>query len=107
MLPRAGGNVPWGIGRLDRTVERMPELAQANRPATQYLRRFYYDCIIESPQIVTSLIQLVGADRVLFGTDYPSPMRDENPTAFIENLTLSRAERDLILGGNAARLFRL
>jgi aminocarboxymuconate-semialdehyde decarboxylase len=107
MLPRAGGNVPWGIGRLDRTVERMPELAQANRPATQYLRRFYYDCIIESPQIVTSLIQLVGADRVLFGTDYPSPMRDKNPTAFIENLTLSRADRDLILGGNAARLFRL
>ena len=108
LLPRAGGNVPWGIGRLDRTVERMPELAHANRPATQYLRRFHYDCIIESPEIVTSLIGLVGADRVLFGTDYPSPMRDRNPTAFIENLTpLSRADRDLILGGNAARLFRL
>ena len=52
MLPRAGGNVPWGIMRLDRTVERMPHLAQAKRPATVYLKRFYYDCIIESPQIV-------------------------------------------------------
>jgi hypothetical protein len=49
MLPRAGGNVPWGIIRLDRTVERMPQLAQAKRPATVYLKRFYYDCIIESP----------------------------------------------------------
>lgn len=108
MLPRAGGNVPWGIGRLDRTVERMPQLAQAKRPATQYLRRFYYDCIIESPEIVTSLIRLVGADRVLFGTDYPSAMRDKNPTAFIRNLTdVSPADRDLILGGNAARLFKV
>jgi aminocarboxymuconate-semialdehyde decarboxylase len=107
MLPRAGGNVPWGIGRLDRTVERMPQLAKANRPATQYLKRFYYDCIVESPQIVTDLIRLVGADRVLFGTDYPSPMRDKNPTEFIRNLDLSSSDRDLILGGNATRLFKI
>ena len=108
MLPRAGGNVPWGIMRLDRTVERMPQLAQAKRPATVYLKRFYYDCIIESPQIVTDLIRLVGADRVLFGTDYPSPMRDARPTEFIENLAaLSPSERDAILGGNAARAFKL
>ena len=108
MLPRAGGNVPWGIMRLDRTVERMPQLAQAKRPATVYLKRFYYDCIIESPQIVMDLIRLVGPERVLFGTDYPSPMRDARPTAFIHDLAdLSSSERDAILGGNAARAFNL
>jgi aminocarboxymuconate-semialdehyde decarboxylase len=107
MLPRAGGNVPWGIMRLDRTVERMPQLAQAKRPATVYLRRFYYDCIIESPEIVTDLIRLVGVDRVLFGTDYPSPMRDARPTEFIKNLELAPADREAILGGNAARAFKL
>jgi len=108
MLPRAGGNVPWGIMRLDRTVERMPQLAQAKRPATIYLKRFYYDCIIESPQIVMDLIRLVGVDRVLFGTDYPSPMRDARPTEFIQGLAeLSQSERDAILGGNAARAFGL
>jgi aminocarboxymuconate-semialdehyde decarboxylase len=108
MLSRGGGNVPWGIGRLDRTVERMPELAQAKRPATQYLRRFHYDCIVESPEIVLDLIRLVGADRVLFGTDYPSPMRDKDPVPYIQNLTaLSQDDRNLILGGNATRLFKL
>jgi aminocarboxymuconate-semialdehyde decarboxylase len=108
MLPRAGGNAPWGIMRLDRTVERMPQLAQARRPATVYLKRFYYDCIIESPEIVTDLIRLVGAERVLFGTDYPSPMRDARPTEFIQNLNeVSPADREAILGGNAARAFRL
>jgi aminocarboxymuconate-semialdehyde decarboxylase len=108
MLPRAGGNVPWGIMRLDRTVERMPQLAQAKRPATLYLKRFYYDCIIESPQIVMDLIHLVGSDRVLFGTDYPSPMRDARPVEFIQNLAeLPPPERDAILGGNAAHAFKL
>jgi aminocarboxymuconate-semialdehyde decarboxylase len=104
-LPRAG----WGIMRLDRTVERMPQPAQAKRPASLYLKRFYYDCIIESPEIVTDLIRLVDADRVLFGTDYPSPMRDmTRPTDFIGNLgDVSKPDRDLILGGNAARAFRI
>ena len=86
----------------------MPQLAHARRPATVYLKRFYYDCIIESPQIVTDLIRLVGADRVLFGTDYPSPMRDARPTEFIQNLAeLSPSDRDAVLGGNAARAFKL
>ncbi len=54
------------------------------------------------------LIRLVGADRVLFGTDYPSPMRDARPTEFIQNLPeLPAADRDAILGGNAARAFKL
>jgi aminocarboxymuconate-semialdehyde decarboxylase len=108
-LPRAGGNAPWGIMRLDRTVERMPQLARAQRPASLYLKRFYYDCIIESPEIVTDLIRLVGAERVLFGTDYPSPMRDmTHPTDFIRNHNdISPSERDLILGINATRAFKL
>jgi aminocarboxymuconate-semialdehyde decarboxylase len=108
-LLRAGGNAPWGIMRLDRTVERMPQLAQAKRPASLYLKRFYYDTIIESPQIVTDLIRLVGADRVLFGTDYPSPMRDmTKPTGFVRDLEeVAEADRNLILGGNAVRAFKL
>jgi aminocarboxymuconate-semialdehyde decarboxylase len=107
MLPRAGGNVPWGIGRLERTVDRWPQFAQAKTPATQYLRRFYFDTIIESAEILTALIGLAGADRLLFGTDYASVMRDERPVAFIEGLALTPQERAGILGGNAARAFRL
>jgi predicted TIM-barrel fold metal-dependent hydrolase len=57
---------------------------------------------------LTDLIRLVGAERVLFGTDYPSPMRDARPTEFIQNLNeVSPADREAILGGNAARAFKL
>ena len=88
----------------------MPELPRPKRPATHYLRRFYYDCIIESPEILTNLIRLVGADRMLFGTDYPSPTARLEPDRVhtVEaSANCRRADRDLILGGNAARLFKL
>lgn len=107
MLPRAGGNVPWGIGRLDRTVERWPDVAKAKRPARQYLRRFYYDTIIESEELLLDLIRLIGVDRMMFGTDYASVMRDEKPRSFVETLPLPQADRDAILGGNAARAFKV
>lgn len=108
MLPRAGGNAPWGIGRLQRTLERWPQVARADQPAAAYLRRFYYDTIVESEEILLALIGLVGADRLLFGTDYASVMRDERPREFVEGLApLSDDEKAMILGGNAARAFRL
>ena len=78
------------------------------RPPSAYLRRFHCDTIIENVQILTALVRVMGADRVVFGTDYASANRDQRPVEFIESLTeLSQRERDLILGGNAARLFKL
>lgn len=108
MLPRAGGNLPFGIGRYDRNAEVSPALKHMKRPPSAYLRRFYCDTIIENAQVLTALVRLMGADRVVFGTDYASANRDQRPVEFIEGLTeLSQQERELILGGNAARLFKI
>lgn len=108
MLPRAGGNLPFGIGRYDRNAETTPALKNMKRPPSAYLRRFYCDTIIENAQVLTALVRIMGADRVVFGTDYASPNRDKRPVEFIEGLTeLSQRERDMILGTNAARLFKI
>lgn len=54
------------------------------------------------------MIRVVGSKRVLLGTDYPSPMGDQDPVGFIRSLSsLSIEEQDDILGNNAARLFEL
>ena len=108
MLPRAGGNLPFGIGRFDRNARVVPGLRKnIGQLPSAYLRRFYCDTIIENAAVLTDLVRLMGADRIVFGTDYASAMRDERPLKFIEDLELTARERDLILGGNAARLFRL
>ena len=73
-----------------------------------YLRRFTYDTIVHNDQINLNLIRLVGADRVVLGSDYCFDMGLTDPVGTVERLgALSDAERDLILGATAAKLLRL
>jgi hypothetical protein len=56
-----------------------------------------------SPEIYHQVIQLVGAERILFGTDYPL-MKQSRVLNEINSLDLPRETRELILSGNARRL---
>jgi aminocarboxymuconate-semialdehyde decarboxylase len=53
------------------------------------------------------VISQVGADRVMLGSDYCFDMGFEDPVSVVDDLELSPAERDMIIGGTAARLLRL
>ena len=105
MLPHGGGTFPWLSGRLDRGVAVRPELKHMRRPASAYLRRFHYDTITHSTQILSFLIQLVGADRVVLGSDYCFDLGYDAPVQVIEKFPAE--ERSLILGGNAAKLLKI
>ena len=108
MLPHAGGPFPWLIGRYDRGVAVRRELKHMKQPASAYLRRFHYDTVSHHPKIIRYLIDLVGADRVVVGSDYNFDMGYEQPVDFVEQVPgLSARERELILRENAARLLRL
>ena len=108
MLQQAGGTFPWLIGRFDRGVAVRRELAHMKQPASAYLRRFYYDTVSHHPQIMKFLIELVGADRVVLGSDYNQDMGCEQPVEFVESVPgLTQRERELILRENAARLLKL
>jgi len=108
MLPHAGGTFPWLIGRYDRGVEVRKELQHMKQPASAYLRRFYYDTVSHHPQLIRFLIDLVGADRVVVGSDYNFDMGYERPVEFVERVPgLTAQEREMILTKNARRLLRL
>jgi aminocarboxymuconate-semialdehyde decarboxylase len=53
------------------------------------------------------LVGVVGADRVVIGTDYPMGMGDFESVTKVTQLDLPAAERELILGGNAARALNI
>jgi len=104
-LPHAGGTLPVVIGRLDHGARVRPELAHMKQPPSAYLRRFTYDTIGHDDRINLNLVRLVGADRVMLGTDYCFDMGLAEPVQTVNRLTeLAQAERDNILGQNAARL---
>ena len=78
----------------------MPEVKQA-------MTYVFFDTaaspFLYNPQIYNQVIQLVGADKILFGTDYPllTPGRLLNE---INSLDLPEETKSLILSGNAQRL---
>ena len=77
------------------------------RPFRDYIRRFHYDAITYYPETLRFLIDLVGADRVVIGSDGYAPMDVAEPNGLVQQLNLQSQDRDRILWGNAARLFRL
>jgi aminocarboxymuconate-semialdehyde decarboxylase len=88
-------------------MDAFPRL-EVTRPPSAYLRRFHYDTISHHVPLMTYLVGLVGADRVVLGTDHPADMSLVAPVPFVEKLPqLSQRERNLILGGNAQRLLGL
>jgi aminocarboxymuconate-semialdehyde decarboxylase len=106
-LAHGGGALPYLIGRLDRGWRVRPELRALRRAPSAYLRRFTYDTITHAAPALRYLVGLVGADRVLMGSDYCFPLGDERPAQVTAALRLPPAPRAAILGGTAARLLGL
>jgi aminocarboxymuconate-semialdehyde decarboxylase len=78
------------------------------RKPSSYLKKFYFDTITHDPEMLRRLIDQYGADHVMLGTDYPYDMADDNPLDTLAQVKrLNKADRDLVAGGNAARLLKM
>jgi aminocarboxymuconate-semialdehyde decarboxylase len=102
-----GGFLPYQLGRMQRGFEAVPRLAARNisTPPTELARRLYYDTVLHDPAPLAFLVGHLGADHVLMGTDYPFPMGDPTPVDTVDSIPgLTDEARQLILGGNVARL---
>jgi len=108
-LPHAGGAMPYLMGRLTHGQRVRPETkGVARRPFERYLRRFTYDTITHSPHLLRFLIDTVGADRVMLGSDYCFDMGYKQPVDVVtKRLRLNRADQRRILGATAARLLKI
>ncbi|WP_428485554.1 amidohydrolase family protein [Rhodopila sp.] len=72
MVAHAGGVLPYLAGRLDACVAGDAHSpVRLRHPPSSYLRMMHYDAIGYQMPTLSLLIALVGADRLLFGTDYP------------------------------------
>jgi aminocarboxymuconate-semialdehyde decarboxylase len=108
-LCHGGGYTCFGIGRMDRGWQ-VPSEARVNiqQPPSAYLRRFYYDCLTQSEPALRYLIDTVGADRVVMGTDWPADMCTDWPVSWIMSMeSLTQEEKELILWKNLEKLLGL
>ncbi|HEX9322358.1 MAG TPA: amidohydrolase family protein [Xanthobacteraceae bacterium] len=106
-LPHAGGALPILIGRIDHGWKMRKEAKHLAQAPSSYLRRFTYDTISHSKPILEFVISQVGVDRVMTGSDYCFDMGYQRPVEIVEALRLSPEERNMILGGTAARILKI
>jgi aminocarboxymuconate-semialdehyde decarboxylase len=104
VIAHGGGYFPHNMGRLDRNVRNAPQTMQnIGRKPSDYLRNFHYDSCLFDPSVLVALLKIVGADRLVLGSDYP--VGETDPVGFIERCpALSAAEKRMVLGGNARTL---
>ena len=107
LLPHSGGCFPYIAGRINHSITRGASNIELKRPFREYIRRFHYDSLAYYPEALRFLIDLVGSDRVVIGTDNYAKMDVEQPNALVDELKLPPADLERIMRGNAAKLLRL
>jgi aminocarboxymuconate-semialdehyde decarboxylase len=113
----AGGYTAFGIARMDKgwqagSMENMPEFEDARtyleRAPSEYVDRFWYDSCTYTESTLRYLLDVVGSDRVVLGTDYPAPMMEPEPVRWIDAMdSLTAQEKEAVLSANPARLLGL
>jgi 6-methylsalicylate decarboxylase len=107
ILPHLGGFAPFLAARLDQLKDHFL-LASAMAPSLQ-AKYFWYDTVNGNPAALRCARETLGADHLLFGTDYPFWRDDAFKLCvdYIGEAGLPSNEVDNILGGSAIKLLRL
>src|SRR5215468_3286529 len=107
-IAHGGGPACFAMGRLDRGWHGRPEARRIPQPPSAYQRRLYYDSVVGSEQALRFLLDEVGADRVVLGSDWPFVPWHPSPVTWVQGLSsLSAEEKERILWRNLETLLGL
>ena len=108
VLAHGGGFLPYQIGRLDHAYRAHPTAFKGlPKPPSAYLKNVYCDSLTHSDQSLKFLVDRIGADHVVLGTDYPFSMRSDAPVDAVCDLGLSDQHQKAILGGTLGTLLKV
>ena len=101
--PMGAAGLPFLLGRLRRNAKITPGIADPS----EGLGLLYTDSILHDPRVLRFVVEMVGADRVMMGSDMPFPIGDEEPAKIVADAGLKPEQVASITGGLAQQLFRL
>ncbi len=105
-----GGAFPFTLGRIEHGYRVRPDLCAATAPTSprDLLGRFYVDSLVHDAGALRYLVDVMGVDRVAFGSDYPFPLGETEPGSLIEAAEgFSPAERQRLRCGSALEFLGL
>jgi aminocarboxymuconate-semialdehyde decarboxylase len=109
LFAHGGGALPYVRGRYEHGYHvRTETKAKINRPPSEYIKLLYFDTITHWEPALEFLVNTVGADQVVVGSDYPFDMGPAEPVRFVEGVPgISAADKQKILSENAIKLLKL
>ncbi len=98
-----GGSFPATIGRIEHGFNVRPDLVAINNKENprKYLGKFYLDSLVHDPMMLDLIINLIGADKVALGTDYPFPLGELSPGKLIESMPYDDKIKERLFSGSA------
>ncbi len=104
-----GGSFAFLLGRLENAWNnRDAARGVSKHPPSHYVKRFYVDSAVFDARALRLLIEVMGEERVMLGSDYPFPLGEQRIGALIRDLQgLGTDARAKLLAGNAKRFLGL
>ncbi|GAA0856251.1 amidohydrolase family protein [Aliiglaciecola litoralis] len=98
-----GGSFPATIGRIEHGFNVRPDLCAVDCDINprEFLSKIYLDSLVHDKLALNYLIDLMGADRIALGTDYPFPLGELEPGKLIESSGFSGDIKNQLLHGTA------
>lgn len=101
-----GGSFAFLLGRVD-NAWRHRDIVRENcpHPPSSYVKRFYVDSAVFDPRSLGLLVDVMGDDRVMLGSDYPYPLGEQDVGRLIRDAGFDSGRTARMLGGNARSFF--
>jgi aminocarboxymuconate-semialdehyde decarboxylase len=107
-IAHGGGPSCYVMGRIDRGWAAQPKDQRTPKPPSEYAKKIYYDTVVGSEEALRFLIDRVGADRVVLGSDWPFVPWNPGPGGWVQSLqSITPEEKEKILWRNLESLLKL
>jgi aminocarboxymuconate-semialdehyde decarboxylase len=104
-----GGSFPSTIGRIEHGYNCRPDLVAIDNPVNPraYLGKFWLDSLVHDKAMLDYVVELVGANRIAMGSDYPFPLGETEPGALIKGTAYDQNVKESLLSGSALEWLNL
>jgi aminocarboxymuconate-semialdehyde decarboxylase len=104
-ITHGGGFVPYQYERFAENLKTLGYGAVNEKPLEEYFPRFVFDPMIHNPTMRRAMVDVIGIDRLVYGSNFGGS--DGIEWDLTEGIGLSHEERERIKGGNAIKLLKL
>ena len=101
--PMGAAALPFVLGRLKRNAAITPGIGDP----VAALGAIYTDTILHDARVLKFVIEMMGTERLMMGSDMPFPIGDSEPMKIVAEADLSPAQAASINGGLAQKLFKI